>query len=140
MACWRYGFAAPSGHDCPFGWTMHKTILGAALCLASASASAMNIDAQGMARFDHSYVSCEAKYPQMRGARDEAYLSMWRVKADAKSRSELAAVRKGAAYQAETRRIRDEEAKKGAPPASTLEAQCQALWAETQRVRNLAGK
>ena len=115
-------------------------VLSTLLVLGVFDANAMTIDPQAMARFDHSYRKCEAKYPQMRGARDEAYLSMWRAKVDAKSRSDLAAVRNGAAYQAETRRIGDEETKKGAPPASTIEAQCQALWAETLRVRNLAGK
>lgn len=97
----------------------------------------MSIDPKAMARFDISYTKCEAKYPEMRGARDEAYLSMWRAKADAKARAELAAVRKGAPYQAESKRIQQEE-KKTTQPNPALEGQCQALWAETQRVRSLA--
>lgn len=97
----------------------------------------MSIDPKAMARFDLSYTKCEARYPEMRGARDEAYLSMWRAKADAKARAELAAVRKGAPYQAESKRIQQEE-KKSTQPNAALDGQCQALWAETQRVRSLA--
>ena len=103
----------------------------------AAEAAALTIDPKAMARFDNSYTKCEAKYPDMRGARDEAYLSMWRVKADAKTRAELAATRKGAPYQAELRRVQQEDAKKSGQPDNTLEGQCQALWGETQRVRSL---
>ena len=99
--------------------------------------AAMTIDPKAMARFDSSDTKCEAKFPEMRGARDEAYLSMWRVKVDAKTRAELAAVRKGAPYQTESRRIQQEGAK-NAVPNSTLEGQCRALWGETQRVRTIA--
>lgn len=114
-----------------------KSICTLALLCLSAAATAMTIDQKAMARFDNSYAKCEAKFPEMRGARDEAYLSMWRQKADAKARAELAAVRKGAPYQAESRRARDEDAQKP-PAAATLDAQCRALWGETQRVRSLA--
>ena len=108
------------------------------LALVVTETAAMSIDAKAMARFDHSYTKCEARYPQMRGARDEAYLSMWRVKADAKARAELATVRKGAPYQAESKRMQQDEAKQATAPSTTLDAQCQALWSETQRVRSLA--
>jgi hypothetical protein len=103
-----------------------------------ADAAALTIDPKAMARFDNSYTKCEAKYPQMRGARDEAYLSMWRVKADTKTRAELAAARKGAPYQAELRRVQQDDAKKSGQVDGTLDGQCQALWGETQRVRSLA--
>ena len=108
-----------------------------ALLFVVAGVNAMAIDPKAMARFDNSYTKCEARFPEMRGARDEAYLSLWRVKADDKARAELATVRKGAPYQSEIRRIKQEDAK-NAVPASKLEAQCQALWGETQRVRSLA--
>jgi len=115
------------------------TVRTAALLLAFVvtESAAMTIDPKAMARFDHSYTKCEARYPEMRGARDEAYLSMWRAKADAKARAELAAVRKGAPYQSESKRIQQDEAKKAGAPIATIEAQCQALWSETQRVRSL---
>jgi len=116
------------------------TVRTAALLLAFVvtESAAMTIDPKAMARFDHSYTKCEARYPEMRGARDEAYLSMWRVKADAKARAELATVRKGAPYQAESKRMQQDEAKQATAPSTTLDAQCQALWSETQRVRSLA--
>jgi hypothetical protein len=124
-----------------FAGTLNQMRFGPALALllafAAAEGSAMTIDPKAMARFDNSYSKCEARFPEMRGARDEAYLSMWRIKADAKARAELDAVRKGAPYQSEARRIQGEDPKK-AVAASTLEGQCQALWAETQRVRGLA--
>ena len=119
--------------------------LAGLLVLFCIEAQAMSIDAKAMARFDISYVKCEAKYPQMRGARDEAYLSLWRVKPDDKARAELAAVRKSPAYLAEHKRVRAEQAKPDAKadattalPNNTLEQQCQALWSETQRVRSIA--
>jgi len=108
------------------------------LVFAVGDAAAMSIDNKAMARFDNSYAKCEAKFPEMRGARDEAYLSMWRVKADDKSRAELAGVRKAAPYQAERKRIQQEDAKKTAAASSNLESECKALWAETLRVRSLA--
>ena len=112
-------------------------VLAAAIVFVSANAAALTIDPKAMARFDYSFAKCEAKYPEMKGARDEAYLSMWRVKPDAAKRAQLAAVRKGAEYQAETKRVQQEDAKKAAP-SSTLESECRALWGETQKVRSLA--
>lgn len=121
------------------GRIMRVTRFGATSCLCvvvscTTDAAAISIDAKAMARFDASFAQCEAKYPQMRGGRDEAYLGMWRVKTDGQARAELAAVRKGAVYQAESRRIRKEPA----TSAAQLERQCQALWAETVRVRSIA--
>ncbi len=109
-------------------------LLAATLMLFSAAAAAMTLNPKAMARFDYSYAKCEAKFPEMRGTRDEAYLSMWRLTADAKARAELAAVRKGEQYQAESKRVREEDAKQ-LPPAQ-LEQQCRALWGETQKMRN----
>ena len=79
-----------------------------------------------------SYAKCETQYPQMRGRRDEAYLSLWRQKADDKNRADLNAARKKAEYRNERKRALQPPAK-GASAASPLELQCQALWAETQR-------
>lgn len=108
------------------------------LVFAVGDGAAMSIDPKAMARFDNSYAKCEAKFPEMRGARDEAYLSMWRVKADDKARAELAGVRKAAPYQSESKRIQQEDAKKTVPASSNLDGECKALWAETLRVRSLA--
>ncbi|HEV7914724.1 MAG TPA: hypothetical protein VGP22_13245, partial [Albitalea sp.] len=82
-----------------------------------------------------SYVKCESQLPAMRGHRDEAYLSMWRVRLDDKTRAQLATARKSAQYQAE-RRIALKPVNKSASapaPAERLDLQCQALWSDTQR-------
>ncbi len=106
----------------------------AALCALPLAAVAITVDPKALARFDHSYAKCEVTFPEMKGARDEAYLGMYRIKADAKERADLAAARKAEAYKAEARRARDDDTK--APPKKeTLDQQCRALWGETQRVR-----
>lgn len=106
----------------------------AALLLCAASAQALTVDAKALARYDVGYQHCEALYPHMRGHRDEAYLSLWKVSSDDKARAQLAAVRKGAAYQAERRRVMAAAAKGAAPSASgPIEQQCRGLWSEAQR-------
>ena len=61
----------------------------------------------------------------MKGARDEAYLAVYRVKADAKARARLAELRRSAAYRSEQRAAQAEAAKPAASaPASPLEQQC----------------
>ncbi len=95
----------------------------------------MTIDAKALARFDVGYARCEARYPAMRGHRDEAYLSLWRVQVDDKARTQLKASRSSTEYRAESRRaLRPSEKSASSTSASTLEQQCQALWAEAQRV------
>ncbi|MEO8060630.1 MAG: hypothetical protein ABI671_20135 [Burkholderiales bacterium] len=101
--------------------------------LTASVAQAMTIDPKALARFDHGYIVCEAKNPAMKGQRDEAYLSLWKVKPEPKARAELAAARKTASYRAEQALVQKRDAKGAAPAASSpIEQQCQALWAETQ--------
>lgn len=101
--------------------------------LAAPLAQAMSIDPKALARFDHGYTVCEAKNPAMKGQRDPAYLSLWKVKADSKARAELAAARKTPAYRKEQAAVQKRDASGAAPPASSpIEQQCQALWTETQ--------
>ena len=111
---------------------LHATLLFL-LALVPPLATARSIDPKALARFDHGYTVCEAKNPLMKGQRDQAYLSLWKVKADSKARAELAAARKTAIYRSEQAAVHKREAKGVAPPASSpIEQQCQALWAETQ--------
>jgi ParB-like chromosome segregation protein Spo0J len=111
---------------------VHTTLL-LLTTLAAPLAQAMSIDPKALARFDRGYTVCEAKNPAMKGLRDEAYLSLWKVKADSKARAELAAARKTAAYRNEQAAVKKRDASGAAPPASSpIEQQCQALWAETQ--------
>jgi hypothetical protein len=110
----------------------HPTLL-LLITLAAPLAQAMTIDPKALARFDHGYTACEAKNPAMKGQRDQAYLSLWKVKADSKARAELAAARKTAAYRGEQSAVQKRDARGAGPAASSpIEQQCQALWAETQ--------
>lgn len=112
------------------------TVLAATAPLPAAAQS-MALDPQAMARFDLGYAKCEARLPAMRGHRDDAYLSLRRLQLDDARRRQLAAARRSAAYQGELRRVKTAEAQGVAPAASSpIEHQCQALWAETQRVMN----
>lgn len=107
------------------------------LAVLVAPAQALTIDSKALARYDISYVKCEAQFPDLRGQRDDAYLAMWRVKPTADLRGELATARKSGVYQAERRRVLDAAAKGTAPAASTpIEQQCQALRTEARRNRS----
>jgi len=120
---------------------MTRMKLSAALvaCIAAAAAPAalaFTVDGPGLARFDNSYITCEAKFPAMRGHRDEAYLSLWRIKADTAAIARLAEARKSKPYQTEHTRL-VQAAKSPAAKASSaspIEQQCQALWGEAQKV------
>jgi hypothetical protein len=101
--------------------------------LAAGNASALSIDAKALARYDVSYVECEARIPAMKGRRDEAYLNLWRIRADEKALARLASVRKGSAYQAERQRVLRAPARAASAASSVVAQQCQGLWAETQR-------
>jgi hypothetical protein len=110
---------------------------GLAVALTSAApaafAQARAFDAKALARYDISYARCEARFPDMRGHRDEAYLNLWRIRSDEKSAARLAGVRGGSVYRAEQKLVQ-----KGAPASAAsappLERECQGLWAEHQRV------
>jgi hypothetical protein len=105
-----------------------------AVVLASPAAWALTIDAKALARYDNSYLVCEAAIPAMRGHRDEAYLSLWRAKADAANRAQLAQTRKSTAYQSERSRILQAGATTAASAASSpIKQECQALWGEAQK-------
>ena len=104
------------------------------LALLCVVAQARTIDEKALARYDVSYARCESQFPEMRGQRDEAYLSLWRVKPDDKALAEPAAASKRPTYQAERKRGAQPAAKGASAPApGVLERQCQGLWAERQR-------
>jgi hypothetical protein len=104
------------------------------LALASGAAQARPFDAKALARYDHSYVACEAGNPEMKGHRDEAYLNLWRIPVDAKSQARLAKLRADPVYAAETKRVAKTPSAASAPASSVVQRQCQGLWAEHQRV------
>lgn len=118
---------------------IHRLLAAAlAVVLASASASAaaagQGFDPKALARYDVSYLRCEATYPEMKGHRDDAYLSLWRVKPGPKTEARLAEIRKSAPYKAEQQRASRQAASASEPEAlKTLERQCKGLWGEMQR-------
>ena len=115
------------------------TTLAIAAALSSAASTALAqaraFDAKALARYDISYVKCEARFPAMQGHRDEAYLNLWRIRLDDKASARLAGVRGSAVYGAEKQLVLKGAAKGAASSASSpLERECQGLWAENQRV------
>ena len=114
-------------------------LLAAALVLASAAAGAQDrrFDPKALARYDVSYGRCEASFPQMKGHRDDAYLSLWHVAPGPKPAAHLATVRSSAPYRAEHRLA---SARRGAraseaEASKTLERQCKGLWGELVRTQ-----
>lgn len=112
-------------------------LLAAVLALASATAAAEDrrYDPKALARYDLSYVHCEASFPEMKGHRDDAYMSLWRMKPGPKTTARLAAVRNSATYKSEQRLATREAARASEPAAAakTLERQCRGLWGEMQK-------
>ena len=94
-------------------------------------------DAKALAKYDLSYVTCEAQIPQMKGHRDETYLSLYRIKPDAGTLARMAKVRGSADYEAEKKRAAQVVAR-ATPVASSasnsIQRECTALWGESQRV------
>jgi hypothetical protein len=111
-------------------------LLVAALVLASTTVAARDrsYDAKGLARYDASYVHCEAAFPEMKGHRDDAYLSLWRIPPGPKPAARLAEVRGSAPYKSEhqvaTRRAAGAS---DAAAVKALERQCRGLWGEMQK-------
>lgn len=120
------------------GLTMRiHCLLVAAFTLASTAVAARDqgYDAKGLARYDASYLHCEAAFPEMKGHRDDAYLSLWRIKPGPKSAARLAEVRGSAPYKSE-HRVAVRRAAGASDPDSVkaLERQCKGLWGEMQRM------
>lgn len=113
---------------------MRTLIALALLGLFAATANAAIADPKVLAQFDLGYVKCENRFPEMRGHRDGAYLSLWRIKADAKASAELDKVRKSAKYKKE-RQLAFKSMDKATGPEieAKLKQQCQATWAEVGR-------
>ena len=111
-------------------------LLAAALTIVSAIAAAEDrrYDPKALARYDVSYVRCEASFPEMKGHRDDAYMSLWRMKPGPKTTARLAEVRGSATYKSEQRLAKREAAGASGPDAvKDLERQCRGLWGEMQK-------
>ena len=112
-------------------------LLAAVLAVASVSASAEDrrYDPKALARYDLSYLRCEASFPEMKGHRDDAYLSLWRIKPGAKPTARLAEIRNSAHYKSEQRLARRQAAASASDSSAVraLERQCKGLWGEMQK-------
>jgi hypothetical protein len=111
-------------------------LLAAAVVAASASVGAQSraYEPKSLARYDVSYGRCEKMYPDMKGHRDEAYLSLWRATLNDKTKGRLAEARASAAYKAEREIALAGGVKSSAPDAATtLEHECRALRGELKR-------
>lgn len=111
-----------------------KTVALLAALLLPLVVSAAPFEPRGLARFDAGYARCEAMDERMKGHRDDAYLAIYRVPPDDKSRARLASLRRGAEYRKEQRATQAAAARPAAPASSPIAHQCQALWAQVQRV------
>jgi hypothetical protein len=110
---------------------MKTSCLVATLALSAAfSAQAAPMDAKGLARFEAGYAKCEQKFEYMRGHADEAYLGLWKIKADEKGLARLAALRKKPAYQKEKQAAVKAMEKPTPEVEGKLNQQCQATWAQ----------
>lgn len=115
---------------------LHR-LLPALAVLASAGAVAQSraYEAKSLARYDVSYTRCEATFPEMKGHRDEAYLSLWRAQPNEKTNARLAGARGSATYKTERQHALQAAAKASAPEAAKkLEQECRGLWGELARM------
>ncbi|HEX7441592.1 MAG TPA: hypothetical protein VF319_16010 [Caldimonas sp.] len=111
-------------------------LLATALALASATVAAEDrrYDPKALARYDVSYVRCESSFPEMKGHRDDAYLSLWRIKPGPRPAARLTEIRNSALYKSEHRLATRQAASASEPAAvKALERQCRGLWGEAQR-------
>lgn len=109
-------------------------LLAAILVVASAVAVAEDrrYDPKALARYDVSYVRCEARFADMKGHRDDAYFSLWRIKPGPKPAARLAEIRNSAPYKAEQQLARRQAGSASEPVVVTLERECRGLWGEMQ--------
>jgi len=110
------------------------------LCAAIAAASVALPAAQAastareksLAQFDAGFARCEKQHPEMRGQRELAYASVYRLKLDDALRAQLASTRNSASYKADRKRAQAAIAKNVAASgvAQRADLQCQALRRE----------
>ncbi|MGY4830193.1 hypothetical protein ACVNIS_16605 [Sphaerotilaceae bacterium SBD11-9] len=120
---------------------MRTSIAFALLGLLGASAHAIPSDVKVLAQFDLGFARCEARFPQMKGHADEAYLALWKVKPDDKARADLAKARKTAQYKDARKQAQKTQDNSSSPEIEDkLKHQCLATWNEAQRTAPQGGK
>lgn len=112
---------------------MRTLILLALGGLLAGAAQAMPANVKTLAQFDIGFARCEARFPEMKGHADEAYLALWKIKADDKRRADLDKLRKTARYRQERSKAQKEMDKKGPQPEDKIRNQCEATWSEALR-------
>jgi hypothetical protein len=109
-------------------------LLSLLLAFSTPAALALTMDPKTLARYDLSYVVCEAEFPEMRGHRDDAYLSLARTQVDAARLAQLSAVRKSNAYRSERALVLKSRPLSASSSASSpIKQECQVLWAEARK-------
>jgi hypothetical protein len=114
----------------------HRLLCAAAvLVCAHAQAQDRPYDPKALARYDVSYAHCEKTFPEMKGHRDEAYLSLWRAEPNEKTNKRLADARAAEPYKTEKKRAARSAAQASSPEAvKTLEQECRGLWGEMAKM------
>jgi hypothetical protein len=103
--------------------------------LATMQAEAKPLEPAALARFDAGFARCEQKFDHMRGHADEAYLGIYKLKVDDKSRARLADLRKKPAYAAEKAKADKRLSKPSVETDKKLDQQCQATWGQVQAAK-----
>jgi hypothetical protein len=110
-----------------------KTLLASAVLTLAATASHAGPSVKTLAQFDLGYAKCEARFAHMKGRADDAYLALWKIKADDKQRAELAKQRSTSRYREERNKAQKAMAKPSPALDDKLNKQCSATWSELQR-------
>lgn len=110
-----------------------KTFFASAALALAATAVHAGPGVKTLAQFDLGYAKCEARFEHMKGHADDAYLALWKIKADDKQRAELARQRSTPRYREERSKALKTMAKPSPALDDKLNKQCSATWSELQR-------
>lgn len=110
-----------------------RLLLACAVLTLAATAVHAGPSVKTLAQFDLGYAKCEARFDHMKGRGDDAYLALWKIKADDKQRAELAKQRGTPRYRDERSKAQKAMAKPSPALDDKLNKQCSATWSELQR-------
>ncbi|MBL0727673.1 hypothetical protein [Piscinibacter sp. HJYY11] len=110
-----------------------RTLLACTVLTLAATAVHAGPSVKTLAQFDLGYAKCEARFEHMKGRADDAYLALWKIKADDQQRAELAKQRSTPRYREERSKAQKAMAKPSPALEDKLNKQCSATWSELQR-------
>jgi hypothetical protein len=110
-----------------------RTLFAFAVLSLAATAVHAGPSVKTLAQFDLGYAKCEARFAHMKGKGDEAYLALWKIKADEPHLADLAKQRSSARYRAERSKAQKAMAKPSPQLDEKIRRQCDATWSELQR-------